>query len=43
MGSNPRRGSDSLGAETQLFAHILDSHYNTPPEMAYDGDHCPRR
>jgi hypothetical protein len=33
------RGSDSLGAETQIFAHILDSHYNTPPEMAYDGDH----
>lgn len=33
------RGSDSLGEETQIFAHILDSHYNTPPEMAYDGDH----
>eukprot|EP01043_Picozoa_sp_COSAG02_P009949 COSAG02_NODE_343_length_24147_cov_30.662051_12_plen_1041_part_00 len=33
------RGSDSLGAETEIFAHILDSHYNTPPEMAYDGDH----
>ena len=33
------RGSDSLGKETQIFAHILDSHYNTPAEMAYDGDH----
>eukprot|EP01052_Picozoa_sp_SAG31_P025823 SAG31_NODE_2290_length_5999_cov_3.229661_3_plen_158_part_00 len=23
------RGSDSLGAETQIFAHILDSHYSS--------------
>jgi hypothetical protein len=31
------RGSDSLGEESQIFAHILDSHYGTPGEMNYDG------
>jgi hypothetical protein len=33
------RGSDSVGKETQIWAHILDSHYSTPSEIAYDGTH----
>jgi hypothetical protein len=32
------RGSNSLGEETQLFAHVLDSHYGTPKEMNFDGN-----
>jgi hypothetical protein len=32
------RGSNSLGEETQLFAHVLDSHYGTPNEIAFDRD-----
>ena len=31
------RGSNTLGEKSQLFAHVLDSHYGTPGEMNYDG------
>jgi hypothetical protein len=31
------RGSSTLPGDTnQIFAHVLDSHYSTPPEMGYD-------
>eukprot|EP00117_Sycon_ciliatum_P036568 scpid27181/ scgid4437/ Lysosomal alpha-mannosidase; Alpha-D-mannoside mannohydrolase; Alpha-mannosidase A; Alpha-mannosidase 60 kDa subunit; Alpha-mannosidase 58 kDa subunit len=32
------RGSKSLGEETEIFTHIMDSHYCTPGECGYDGN-----
>ena len=31
------RGSRTLGKDSQIFAHVLDSHYGTPGEINYDG------
>jgi hypothetical protein len=30
------QGSTSLGQQTRIWAHVLDSHYCTPDEMGYD-------
>ncbi|PRP89017.1 hypothetical protein PROFUN_02295 [Planoprotostelium fungivorum] len=32
------RGSDSYGKTTEMFAHVMDSHYSTPNEMNFDGN-----